>query len=112
MRLPAKAPLSALLAQATAAGPAAGGEVERVGIDHADPRELVLKTARRLEAELQLIARLVGQLPEPPPQQTVNVLIASPEWMTTRAAILRALEPYPDARAAVVEAIQHAAVSN
>lgn len=106
----AKATLSALLA-GLAEDAGSAFHVDGVELRTADPRELVLKAARRLEAELQLIARLLGELAEPQ-QNTVNVLVASPEWIATRAAILQALEPYPDARAAVVEALKHVAVAN
>ena len=46
---------------------------------------------------LELLAKLLGELDERP---TVNVLVA-PEWLAVRAALLDALSPYPDARAAV-----------
>jgi len=46
---------------------------------------------------LELLAKLLGELDERP---TVNVLVA-PEWLAVRAALLDALAPYPDARAAV-----------
>ena len=117
----AKAPLSVLLARALPrdAGPSAPAQakrgalsVDRVELKHADPRELLLKAAHRLEAELQLVGRLVGQLSDPAPvSQTVNVLVASPEWVATRTAILNALAPYPEARAAVVEALANVAPS-
>lgn len=104
----ARAPLSALLA--IAAGEGGGAlQVGRIQVKSADPRDLLLKAARRLEAELQLLARLMGQLPEPQP--VVNILVASSEWIATRAAIIAALEPYPDARAAVAGAMQLAAAS-
>jgi hypothetical protein len=92
-------------------GGGGSGWVEGVEMRGADPRELILKAAKRLEAELQLVARLLGQLPAPAEQggPTVNVLITSPEWLTTRAAILAALEPYPEARAAVAQAMHGAA---
>ena len=101
-RVRAKAPLSELLQQVVRTG---GIEVEGVDLRGADPRELILKAARRLEAGLQLVARLLGQLPgrAEQPGPTVNVLVASPEWLTTRAAILAALEPYPEAREAVAQ---------
>ena len=130
-RVRAKAPLSELLEQVaqpscavqpegTAARAAEAGtgriavegvELGGAGARFADPRELILKAAKRLEAELQLVARLLGQLPAPAEQNgtTVNVLIASPEWLTTRAAILAALEPYPEAREAVARAVRRAA---
>jgi DNA-binding transcriptional ArsR family regulator len=50
---------------------------------------------------LELIARLVGELREGP---VVN-LVVSPEWTATRSVILAALVPFPEARAAVVEAL-------
>jgi hypothetical protein len=118
----AKAPLSELLALTHAYAPGApsmgaapagsgGVGIEAVELRGADPRELILKVAKRLEAELQLVARLLGQLPVPTEQggSTVNVLVASPEWLSTRAAILAALEPYPEARAAVLQAVRRAA---
>ncbi len=127
-RVRAKAPLAELLGRAAGRGgeagaPAAGeaggragggsGEIVVEGLElrSADPRELILKTAKRLEAALQLVARLLGQLPGRSEQcgPTVNVLVASPEWLTTRAAILAALEPYPEARAAVAEALRQLA---
>jgi len=130
-RVRAKAPLSELLEQvaqlscavqpegtAARANEAGTGRIAVEGVElggagarFADPRELILKAAKRLEAELQLVARLLGQLPGPAEQTagrgtTVNVLVASPEWLTTRAAILAALEPYPEAREAVARAVR------
>ncbi len=128
-RVRAKAPLATLLRQAAAsrhgeAPPEApqalcgkvpqalcGTVIEGVDLRSADPRELILKAAQRLEAELNLVARLLGLLAgqAAPAGPTVNVLVASPEWVTTRAAILAALEPYPVARAAVADAVRRAA---
>ena len=45
-----------------------------------------------------------------PPQNTVNVLVASPEWLNLRSIITRALQPFPEAREAVVEALREAEV--
>jgi len=59
---------------------------------------------------LELLARLRGELNEQ--QNTINILVA-PEWLSTRAALMRALEPYVEARIAVsaahlaVEEAQH-----
>jgi hypothetical protein len=53
---------------------------------------------------LELLARLQGELQ----QQTliqVGVLVQSPEWTGLRAAIVSALEPFPEARQAVAAAI-------
>jgi hypothetical protein len=52
---------------------------------------------------LELLARLTGELAEQ--QTTVNVLVASPDWLRLRSAILAALDPFPDARWAVLEAL-------
>jgi len=64
-----------------------------------------LKTAlvgiRELVRIVTLLAKLRGELNANP---VVNVLV-SPEWTATRTALMRALEPYPDARAAVVAAL-------
>jgi hypothetical protein len=52
-------------------------------------------------ADLELLAKLIGQLDERP---VVNLSI-SPEWLEMRAAIVVALEPYSEARDAVLRAI-------
>jgi len=51
---------------------------------------------------LELLARLRGELNEQ--QNTINILVA-PEWLSTRAALMRALEPYVEARIAVSAAL-------
>ena len=81
-------------------------DYERIEIKKSDPRYLFLKTAGHLQGQLELIAKLRGELQE---QTTVHVLITHPEWLTLRTAVLNALEPYPDARNAVTRAInEHA----
>ena len=75
---------------------------EFVEIRHADPRELILKTAARLQSQLEFIAKLVGELND---QTTINILVTNPEWLTLRTEILNALDYYPDARTAVLKAI-------
>ena len=89
-----RAPLSALLARVDGL-PGVG--VALVESRHADPRELVLKTADRLRAQSELLAKVLGDLDERP---QINVLLA-PEWLRLRAALLDAFADYPDARAAV-----------
>lgn len=56
-----------------------------------------LQAIREARACLELLAKLMGELDDRP---TVNLLIA-PEWLAVRGALLAALLPYPDARAAV-----------
>jgi hypothetical protein len=64
---------------------------------------IALAAVREARGNMELLAKMLGQLQDQP---TVNVLVASPEWTATRARLLAALAPYPDARTAVVEAIR------
>jgi hypothetical protein len=57
-----------------------------------------LKAIREVRGNVELLARLAGQLQA---EQTVNIIV-SPEWQQVRVTILAALAPYPEARAAVV----------
>ena len=93
-----KAKLSRLLARLEEGG---GVAVDRGEVRHADPRDLLLKTADRLQVSLELLARLTKQLDERP---VVNLWLA-PEWLALRTALLAALQPYPEARASVVAAL-------
>lgn len=67
--------------------------------------ETTLKAVREARGNLELMGKLIGQLEQQP---TVNVLVTSNDWLRLRAAILRALEPYPEARQAVSEALRYA----
>ncbi|HZS09425.1 MAG TPA: hypothetical protein VFD58_31625 [Blastocatellia bacterium] len=89
-----KAKLSELLARVDGTF-----EVDRAETKYADPRDLVLKTYDRIQNQLELVAKLIGELNDQP---QVNILIA-PEWLTVRAALLGALTPFPEARRAVAE---------
>ncbi|MDP9359694.1 MAG: hypothetical protein M3R02_31305 [Chloroflexota bacterium] len=90
-----KAPLSELVAQVEQVG----RRVVLIETRRADPRELVLKTAGRLQGQLELMAKLLGDLDERSP---VAILLA-PEWLEIRSALLEALTPFPEARAAVAD---------
>ena len=92
-----KAPLSELLARLE------GGGAHAVGweVRHADPRDLVLRTDRRLQGQLELIAKLLGELDERP---QINVLL-TPEWARVRGVLVEALAPFPEARAAAAAAL-------
>ena len=61
-----------------------------------------LSAIREARGNLELLAKLLGELDDRP---TVNVLI-SPEWLELRTVIIGALEPYTDARGAVLRAIE------
>jgi len=57
---------------------------------------------RELMRIIELLAKLRGELDERP---QVNVLVL-PEWRMAQAALLGALEPYPDARVAAALALE------
>jgi hypothetical protein len=56
----------------------------------------------RIHRQIELQARLLGELED---GTTVNVLVA-PEWHQVRLLIVNALNPYPEARAAVSRALE------
>ena len=56
---------------------------------------------RELVRIVELLAKMRGELQE----AQVNILIM-PEWVTIRAALIDALAPYPEARAAAARALQ------
>jgi len=64
--------------------------------------DLMLKAIDRVHRQVELQAKLLGDLDERP---VVNVLV-TPEWQQVRARILAALDPYPEARFAVAGALQ------
>ena len=63
----------------------------------AGDREVVLKAAATILRQIELQAKLLGELDERP---QVNVLVTS-EWVSVRTALLAALGPFPEARVAV-----------
>lgn len=65
-----------------------------------------LQAVGQARQNLELVGRIVGELEAERVQ--VAVLVQSPDWLRLRGAILTALDPYPDARLAVVEALKHA----
>ena len=60
-----------------------------------------LMAIREARSGLELLARLLGELSDAP---QVNVLVM-PEWLAVRSALLLALAPYGEARAAVASAL-------
>jgi hypothetical protein len=63
--------------------------------------ELALKSVDRALKCLDLFARVRGIIQEQPQVTIIN----NPEWVELRTLIITALEPYPEAREAVVHAI-------
>ena len=86
------------------------GDLQRRALGILDRAEEAgeLKTAlsaiREARGNLELLAKLLGELDERP----VMNLNISPEWLQLRAVIVGALEPHPEALGAVVGALEAA----
>ena len=65
---------------------------------------VALGAIREVRGNLELLARLLGELNEQP---VVNLNL-SPEWLELRAVIVTALEPHPEAKESVLRAIKSA----
>lgn len=63
--------------------------------------ELALKAIDRIFRQIELQAKLLGELDERP---TINVLVA-PEWLALRGRLVVALAAFPEARVAVAEVL-------
>ncbi len=63
-----------------------------------------LSAIREARGNLELLAKLLGELDERP---VVNLNVSS-EWLELRAVIVTALEPHPEAMSAVVGALEGA----
>jgi hypothetical protein len=61
-------------------------------------------TAAELRKQLELIAKLQGELAQ---EGTTNISVKA-EWLEVRALIVSALEPHPEAKRAVVAALEGA----
>jgi hypothetical protein len=59
-----------------------------------------IAAVREMRNITELYAKITGELQA----QTVNNIVIMPEWAKLRDAIVYALEPYPEARRAVIEA--------
>lgn len=58
---------------------------------------VALGAIREARGNLELLAKLIGQLDE---RAVINVVML-PEWLAIRGALIEALRPYPEARTAV-----------
>ena len=63
----------------------------------------LLRAVDRIHKQIELQARLLGEIQEA--QTTVNVAVL-PEWHGIRQVVIEALHPYPEARLAVVRALK------
>ena len=70
----------------------------------AGDHDLALKAIARVEKQLELEGKLMGELND---GTTVN-MFASPEWVALRAVVIAALRPYPEAARAVAGALNEA----
>jgi DNA-binding transcriptional ArsR family regulator len=66
---------------------------------------VAVRAVRELRGNLDLLARLSGELDDRP---QVNVLVNHPVWLEVKASILQTLRPFPDAHRAVLRAIEDA----
>lgn len=64
----------------------------------------LLRAVDRLHRQIELQARLLGELQEAP---QVN-LVVLPEWQRIRVLVVEALQPYPEARRRVVQVLSDA----
>jgi hypothetical protein len=60
--------------------------------------------SQAIQRNIQLVGRYLGEFAAVSVQQTVSVLI-TPQYLDLRAALLRALKPYPEAAKAVAQAL-------
>ena len=70
-----------------------------------EKHSLSLQAVDRVHKQIELQAKLLGELQETGPQ--VNVLVA-PEWREIKVNILAALSPFPEARSAVSRVLSNA----
>ncbi len=61
-----------------------------------------LQGVREAKGCLELLAKLQGELQQ---EGTINITLA-PEWLELRTVILQALEPFPEAKLRLTEALQ------
>jgi hypothetical protein len=66
----------------------------------ANDNDIALRAIARAERQLELQARLIGELKDAAPTVTVNVL-ASPEWRALEQVLIDALSGFPKAREVV-----------
>ena len=69
--------------------------------DESGDLKTALAAIREARSNLELLGKLAGELQQ---EGTVNVTV-SPEWLTLRAVVISALQPYPAAAQAVSKAL-------
>ncbi len=64
----------------------------------ANDGDLALKAIDRIQRQIELPAKLIGELQQ---EGTTNIIVNNPEWVQIRTALMVALTPFPDAAQAV-----------
>jgi len=65
---------------------------------------MVARVAHQIHENLALVGRLLGDLGTG--TTTINNVLVLPQWVEARMVIVRALEPFPEARLAVSQALR------
>lgn len=78
-------------------------EESRTAGEHA----VSLSAIHRLEKQAELCARLLGELVERQRVETIDLQVAE-KWIRIRSLIVKCLDPYPEARAALLLALEDA----
>jgi hypothetical protein len=65
---------------------------------------LVAQLAGQVHRNIELVGKYLGEFASHSTQTTISILV-TPEYLDLRAALLRALQPYQEARAAVAAAL-------
>lgn len=68
---------------------------------------VALRAIERLEKQTELVGRLAGELVDRQRVEHVAVVFAA-DWLALRPRIVKALEPYPEARQALLAALDDA----
>lgn len=76
-----------------------GKDVVGVKYKYADPRDLLLKTANVLNRQLELIAKIQGEIKE---QVQVNIY-NNPQFIQLQQIVLKATEKHPEVRGEIVK---------
>jgi len=75
--------------------------VEENGVKVPPDLRTACTAIREVRGILELLAKVTGELNERP---QINILM-SPEWITVRTVVLQVLEPYPEAKVQLIEAL-------
>ena len=76
------------------------GRAVSVHYRHADPRKLILDTAKVLTIQLELLARISGEIKD----VTINI-INTPVWIQLQQIILDATKDRPEVRKQIADAL-------